>query len=249
MFLYKKISIIIKNISPNIWLFIKSTFSLTRHLFKNCDFPVTYYPSLKTVYLQVPKTATSTTSSLILKKLNIPFDEENYHSIHALSSMFLIKEKQLQSLQEKKDIFTFAFVRNPYTRLISCYLDKIKTEQDSDILNDYYGVFTTDMRFSEFIEKVCRIPNFWANTHFKSQTSFIYLKGHKEPNFIGKFENYVSEIKIIIDKLGLPNITKSFNVTSGIYKLDDWYDDKLARKVYRRYKNDFEKFGYSKNIK
>ena len=235
--------------SPRLWLYTKSLVSIWRRATRTMDFPVTYYPTLKAVYLQVPKTATSTTSSLFLKKLGVVFDDTNYHSIHAHAAPYFVKdENELQKIRKQGEVFTFGFVRNPYTRLISCYKDKIQTEKDTDFFNDYFGLFTPSMNFTDFINAICKIPDFWANTHFKSQTSFLFFKNQPKPNFIGKFENYTEDIKVVQERLLLPDIEQSFNITGRSYDLHEWYDVELADKVYKRFKNDFETFGYAKTI-
>ena len=227
---------------------LKEYYKHEQKVFIIYDFPVTYYEGLNAIFLQVPKNATSTTLSLILKKLDISFDDKDYHSIHQNSQKFIIDKKTLVEKTVNGGIFLFTFSRNPYARLISCYKDKITIEKDIDFFNDFFGTFTPNMNFKRFAENVCRIPDFWANTHFKSQCSFIFLKNVPKPNFIGKVENYSEDIKVIQEVLRLPKLNQSFNITSESYNLSEWYNKDLAKKIYRRYKQDFIRLNYEPNF-
>ena len=72
--------------------------------------------------------------------------------------------------------FHFGFMRNPYARLVSAYLNKIKNNNREDVqrILKPHGMYC-NMPFYEFIDIVCRENDRKADDHWKSQ--HLFLKG------------------------------------------------------------------------
>ena len=124
------------------------------------------------------------------------------------------------------DYFSFVFVRNPYTRLVSAY--KSKLNPGGTYYHELYGKqivqdfrpnassdslrLGNDVMFPEFIAYVVRLYNnkIGMGEHWKPQYKLCHpcLIPY---NFIGKFENIREDIKYVIkhgfsidyDKVGL----------------------------------------------
>ena len=159
-----------------------------------------------------------------------------------------IKTSKLYKM--RKNVFLATFVRNPFSRLLSCYIDKIVQREDgvvSDVIA--YGIHY-DMSFEEFAKQVAKIPDAMSNTHFRSMSAFLLHKDKVIPHFVGKFENMAEDWPKLQEKIDLPSLPH--RKKSGEYKKDEYkehYTKELANIVYERYKKDVDTFGYYDDIK
>lgn len=143
--------------------------------------------------------------------------------------------------------FKFAFVRNPYHRLLSCYVDKIASGRGFE-REEYAGVrLKPKIPFGDFVRAVDKIPDEEANGHFRSQYTTLYPDGTLLPDFVGRFENLAEDFayvarKIDAPEMSLPHLMKSDRQVKKT--LSTFYDEELKRIVHRRYEADLELFGY-----
>jgi len=150
--------------------------------------------------------------------------------------------------------FKFAFVRNPWDRLVSCYFDKVvsvrfmKKDDFKHFDNcvsggEYlsfkkYGKDFKNMEFPEFAEFICTLSDSKSDGHFRSQHTFI-----GNTDFIGRFENLHEDLNKLRKKLGM-NIQEEHLMKSAHRDYKDYYNDKLINMVGERFKKDIELFGY-----
>jgi chondroitin 4-sulfotransferase 11 len=139
--------------------------------------------------------------------------------------------------------FTFAFVRNPWDRLVSCYRQKLSPEaRDNAVARRFARRGAMD--FSEFAATVCEIPDERANPHFRSQHFGLLSAGGDRlmPTlWVGRFENLAEDFAQVADRIGaphlrLPHLTPSPEGQTPDYR--DHYGGGLAEK-------DVELFDYS----
>jgi hypothetical protein len=146
--------------------------------------------------------------------------------------------------RKKSSYFVFAFVRDPFERLASCYRAKFNKEDESQFMfaNYLFGYLKNDDSFDEFVRKVSKIPDRFCDRHFKSQHKLVFASGDKV-DFIGKFENLPSDFDEIRSKYGfgqLPVLNKSSGATAT-----DLFSDETRELASKRYKKDIELFGYT----
>jgi chondroitin 4-sulfotransferase 11 len=98
------------------------------------------------------------------------------------------------------DYYKFAFVRNPWDRLVSCYYNKLKAGCPGF---KRYG-FDSGMSFSDFAERVCEIPDENADMHIRSQTSILRAAGNVKMDFVGHLENFNEDFSVVCQKLSIP---------------------------------------------
>lgn len=142
----------------------------------------------------------------------------------------------------------FAFVRNPFDRIVSCYVHKFK-KSNTDLRGWYFPFvyFNEEETFASFIKKVCKIPNTFADIHFQSQYSMLYARGRPLYHTLGKFESLSKDFEPIRKQFGLETLPHIHNMKKGDWR--DFYTIELAEMVFRRYKRDVITFGYEDEYK
>jgi len=208
------------------------------------------------IYIFIPKVACSS-----LKKSLFPlFDLENNLDPHAVR----FPKIPVWEIIPQKEHFTFAFVRNPWDRLVSCYKDKIRYYYPSNdkrvngvykqFLKLYGNRFYAEMTFTDFAMVVCGIPDSVSDLHFRSQHCSLVHNGKLLPNFIGRFENLEKDFHEICRinglSLELPHMfgnTAREKLGKAWVKTDyrSYYTRELEEMVGKRYSRDIDLFGYT----
>ena len=222
------------------------------------------------VYFVAPKVACSSIKFALLPLFEDLDPAEyrvrqgNENSAIKIHELFADSDYQVRKRQFLKRLdgggydnyFKFAFVRNPWDRLVSCWNHKLSEESSPGLKSParlaervYSG-----MPFPEFVEVVADTPDSGANLHFKSQSSMIYGNSNGEDrgpplaDFVGRFENLQADFSAVVERIGaegklrLGHLMRR-NTESRPYT--DFYDDRLRDLVYERYREDIEKFNYS----
>lgn len=111
-------------------------------------------------------------------------------------------------------LYTFAFVRNPWDRLLSCFRDKIQGEVGDFTLFSQSGVarclqrfdaFSANMSFEEFVYAVSSIPDADADEHFRSQHTFLTNdQGEIAVDFVGRYETLEADFRYVAGRIRLP---------------------------------------------
>lgn len=179
------------------------------------------------------------------------------HKLFDRSPYQVDREAMLRRLDEDyRDYFKFAFVRNPWDRIVSCYSQKIASApripgRKQANLNppDEEDRFYPGMPFADFVEAVHATPDEQANVHFRSQhTAVCDPEGWVMADFVGRFENLREDFKIVAEKIGVPRLELPHRLKSQSRQGRDYtefYDDRLRELVHDRYREDIERFGYS----
>lgn len=141
-------------------------------------------------------------------------------------------------LEDLPSLFTFAFVRNPYTRVLSAFLDKV--DRRAKRRNE-------DVPFLEFLDYLER-DGLYSNAHWAPQTSLLLLP-FEQFDFIGKTEHLDRDLGYVISQLKMQLddqriLSALGNATGASKKLETYYDDTAKAKVDKLYRSDFEAFDY-----
>lgn len=159
-----------------------------------------------------------------------------------------------------KDYFKFSFVRNPLTRTVSCFNKKILNANSLGklyIISRYRGL-SPEMSFEEFVNWLLSKEGSDENAdrHWVSQHKLLFTKeGNEICDYVGKFENFKKDFKNICEYVGIKEV-EPYHVASSnkmmkkpLFKhYKEYYNEDLINKVYRRYYEDFEAFGYESDL-
>ncbi len=200
-------------------------------------------------YLINSKAACSSIRVSMTRRDDIPDDYSVFATKKVLS---------LQKPFKDDDWFVFSFVRNPFARLVSCYESKYHEDltRNSHALRrgfldfDLYleGYMREDKGFEHFIHQVLIIPNRLANRHFRSQYHLLVDKNGKPVvDFIGKVENLAADYEPIRKKYGFSPLKHYNKADYGDWR--DYYTTHLAKKVYKKFKQDIVYFGYHQDYR
>ena len=133
----------------------------------------------------------------------------------------------------------FAFVRNPWDRLVSAWHDKVGKR-------DYFGFGTetrAEMTFPRFIDYVETLDLTWCDVHLRRQAALIDLN---RIDFLGTLETFDADARDLFTRAGLTyhdEIRK--NVTATREDFRTYYIDDDAARVARLYDADIRIFGYT----
>lgn len=135
--------------------------------------------------------------------------------------------------------FKFAFVRNPYDRLVSCYFGKVR---GFDANRLHLRSWTPDLSFADFVDSVCRTPDARSNRHYRSQHTLVDLESL---DFLGRLENLESDVTAVMERLtGRDEVRIPKLNTSERSHYSRYYDETLKRLVEERYAEDLRLLGY-----
>ena len=225
------------------------------------DFSHSVYCSLnqKFFYGETPKTGCSTIKKVLIQaELGKRINFENLEYIHYREFSPLLKIWQIGNLEDfftREDIFKFCFVRNPYTRLLSAYLDKIVNDKyQAQHIKIQMGLSPDSKRpisFEDFVDVVIVQPVMYMDLHWRTQYHQTFQKNINY-DFIGRFETFEDDFLFVLQKLGIdPNAfydAERSHATHASKHIQDHYTPEIAEKVYRKYKIDFDYFGYSSSL-
>lgn len=203
------------------------------------------FPSKKLVYLVISKVANSSIRKSLLKAMEYsPHTIKDNYSVH-----YAINWNKVSNLKQvDSEYFSFTFVRNPFTRIVSAYKSKflkdVKIWIWFSLWNYLHWYFRQDDSFGEVVAKVCKMPDFFSDSHFKSQYSQIYSNKKRVVNYVWKMETIAQDfepIRLKFDLDPLPHFNKT-DMQQDSYM--DRYTPELVEKVYKRYKKDVHEFWY-----
>jgi len=140
-----------------------------------------------------------------------------------------------------KDYYKFAFVRNPYDRLLSAYYNFRSSPEHSEwaypsYKYDTFRDFVLDIENSGCLEFI----------HLAPQFDFLKVGNDIGADFVGRYENLNEDFAKIEKRLGLRHVRLPVARTSQHPHYTIAYDNEMRKKMQEVYEKDFEVFGYEK---
>ena len=190
----------------------------------------------KIIFIHIPRTGGTSIEKCIAGK--------NWWNIHPPSKHLTAHLAKKEYTKYWDDYFKFAFVRNPWDRMVSLlkhgsfYGVKFNFN-DKLLMNEYfddYDKIEYDKRFSHL--------NQFKDFTSKKNSIYQNIIGD-EMNFVGKFENLQEDFNTVCDKIGIPQ--QRLPHIEKLHKrrhYTEYYDDETREIVAQKYARDIEYFGY-----
>ncbi len=140
---------------------------------------------------------------------------------------------------KRRDYAAFAFVRNPYTRLVSCWQDKVVGGggwQYDDL---------RDLTLAEFVTVLEGMDLTTADRHVRPQTALLPLD---RLSFLGRLERIAADWEQVCALLGLGDLELPRANASTTPPEPVRLDAALAERIRRLYALDFAMFGYAAEV-
>lgn len=189
-------------------------------LFKRKRYFISYHYKYKALWFRTYKVASRTIDDMLKRQDEV--GSYIYASDMAYSpSMF-------------KDYFKFAFVRNPETRFVSAWKDKV-LRQNYFHFSDKEHEKMKDL--DHFINWVKSLDIENCDEHLRCQMSLVDVENM---DFIGKFENFEVDFNHVVSKLKVPNYKMEF-LNQGMKKEFELSDNQ-RKEIRNIYHMDFKEF-------
>jgi hypothetical protein len=214
---------------------------------------------LKFFYLANPKTGCTTVlRTLQLAEFDGAADKlpEYTHdrSTSPLHSPLTISAPLNDVLRSDGDFFKFSYVRNPFTRCLSSYLEKIVDNADERRrLLPTLGIQSIEpISFLTFLLAVREQPDQWRYIHWATQALLVQSDRIKY-DYIGRFEQFGQSFPMVLEVVGIPReygVTGKFirHETRAIDQLGQFVGSQERSLIQKIYADDFERFCYSKRL-
>jgi hypothetical protein len=202
------------------------------------------------LYIHIPKTGGTFITNNVLRMGNKPGKEKGAGEYNFFGTANNIEYTHSTALEIKKIIgktfnsyYSFAFVRNPFDKLVSefFYLQKQKNANKGFIVEKNFKKFIIEL--NNKFHLLDNEPQYKIN-HYTPQHKFIMDNNNKIMiDFLGRFENFSTDIKKIMNKLNISIPVIKLNTTTHKH-YTQYYDKETIKMVEEMYKEDLDLFNY-----
>jgi hypothetical protein len=192
------------------------------------------------IYFRVPKAANSTVvMSLATAMGAAPRDHGGASAKRSGNAVLRLALGLEARLAES---FKFTFVRHPYARVLSAYLDKIATGRPE--FRRIVGLDDRPLSFAAFLHRLDD-GYLTANIHWAPQTVIVALPPDRL-DFVGRVESLDADLAQVLDRIFGPAghgvVRRVEGVRSASGRLAEFYGPAERRLVQKLYAGDFELF-------
>ncbi|MFO1486921.1 MAG: sulfotransferase family 2 domain-containing protein [Verrucomicrobiota bacterium] len=204
----------------------------------------------KFVFVHVHKTAGLSLEQVLQRRFPTA---KTHHSRH-LHARLVIREVG----RERWDAcYRFAFVRNPWDRLVSWYSMILEAKKKLKFFqrfsrhpfpNEIWNYAVRNSRdFESFLTNCTAVINDHGCDKSFAYNQLDYLTdddGKLAVNFVGRFENLAADVDVVFRQLGIPEEKLPRINSSKHTHYSEWYNPRTRDLVAERFARDIETFGY-----
>lgn len=185
-------------------------------------------------YNRIPKAANSTIVTT-LARLRFNRDIPSKEAKKLFLSPALLNKNEVQKF---KKLYRFTFVRNPFSRTLSAYLDKVERRAKRKEIESSFKSFLLELDAGKL----------YSNGHWAPQSDLLLIP-LEQFDFIGKIESLHSDLNAVTNRIqntesDSPIKSIFSNATHANKKLASYYDDEAEDLVRKLYHQDFKLFNY-----
>ncbi|AHK80566.1 hypothetical protein M911_01665 [Ectothiorhodospira haloalkaliphila] len=199
------------------------------------------------IYFRIPKAANSTVIRLLTSEKDVRYN--SYEGKRSFIRPSKLRAHEVKTLD--RQFFLFTITRDPYTRVLSAYLDKIvKGKRKERACRALQKPLESEISFGEFCNYLDH-GGFKHDPHWYPQNWFI-PRDICTMAHVGKMESLNDELEVIMSridstrKLGDAGSQRRHR-TDADQKLKAYYSRDTAGIIARVYRQDFERFDYSQS--
>lgn len=207
----------------------------------------------KICYVEVPQVA-SLPIKVSLQSADLFPEKPEPRNIHIkhLSPLDSTNKDNFSSVLFGEQYFRFCFVRDPLSRVLSAYLDKIVKNFDSRRdrrLRSLYLDPKKEISFVQFMRRIAELPPHILDIHWRPQhllLNFSQIGYHH----IGRFERFAEDFQVILETIRARSGIETFIQSETVDKADaqleikPYLTQEIADIVNEVYSLDYEYLGY-----
>jgi hypothetical protein len=207
------------------------------------DFSGMYLPELNALFVHIPKVA----GNSIKQALGVSWEDHKD----------LTKYREELGEESLAGLYKFAFVRNPWDRVLSEYNFQRKKSQRKDTVRLWlHKADGSEREFAEWVEHTLENPREhqprqWGGKpsdrvhRMSPQVDWLSLDGEIGVDFVGRLENLQEGFDQVCAALGVEHKKLKKKNRKLHWHYSRYYDDPTRERVGAYYQRDVEEFGYS----
>jgi hypothetical protein len=219
------------------------------------------------MYVEVPKAACTGMKWLLHQLENGPaplavslYQTRRDMFIHArenvpLPSLVDLDNYTQRYILESPEVLRMTIVRNPYTRIVSTWRNKVLLCEPGGFDQIYVKIkgqapepaVKPTISFHEFVRYLAMHQNLRSNVHWTPQTDHTFFRAF-DYNHVGKTERLAETLRHFQDHLGRAEPLEFERRNASTLLGHVTYDSEMAALISQLYQQDFETFAYDPNI-
>jgi hypothetical protein len=230
------------------------------------DYLINVIPTHDLIYISVPKAASTRirmTLAAVTGRFSLTLKFSQWPKPRGPQGPRSMTVRSFYRLAMNPATLRFAFVRNPYARMVSCWADKYKDKplvpgdpyvqlylaKRKEIDSSLPAGADRTLSFGDFVTFAAAVACLRYDIHLQVQDDLLSIPG-LTLDFVGKVENFSEDFVRVLDHVkardrirreALAPLNKSSHEHWSKY-----YTPDLADRIYRAHECDFDRFAYAR---